>query len=92
MCPACGSIEHAWEQVDGRGTVYSYSVLHHPQHPAFDYPLIAVLVELDEGVRFLSNLVEIEPSDVRIGMGVRATFVAAGDGASVPVFRPESRL
>jgi uncharacterized OB-fold protein len=89
MCPTCGSIDHVWEQLDGRGSVYSYSVLHHPQHPAFDYPLIAVLVELDQGVRLLSNLVEIGPADVRIGLRVQAIFVPAAGGASVPVFRPD---
>jgi uncharacterized OB-fold protein len=92
MCPTCGSIEHVWEDLDGRGSVYSYTVLHHPRHPAFDYPLIAVLVDLDEGIRVLSNLVDIEPAEVRIGQRVQVSFVPAGDGASLPVFRPESRL
>ena len=48
----------------GTGAVYSYSILHHPQNPAFTYPVVAVLVELDEGVRVLSNLVDIDPRDV----------------------------
>ena len=48
----------------GTGVVYSYSILHHPQHPAFDYPVVAVLVDLDEGVRVVSNLVESPPEEV----------------------------
>jgi uncharacterized OB-fold protein len=91
MCPACGSIEHDWQELAGRGTVYSYSILHHPRHPAFDYPLVAVLVDLDEGIRLLSNLVEVDPEAVRIGMRVEATFVPTADGATVPVFRPEGQ-
>ena len=51
-------------ELSGRGTVYSYAVLHHPQHPAFDYPVIAALVDLDEGIRLVSNLVDIDPRDI----------------------------
>ena len=40
----------------GAGSLYSYAILHHPRHPAFDYPLIAALVDLDEGIRLVSNL------------------------------------
>ena len=42
--------------LSGRGTLYSYAVLHHPQNPAFDYPVLAALVDLDEGIRLLSEL------------------------------------
>jgi uncharacterized OB-fold protein len=61
MCPYCHSLHLEGATVAGTGVVYSYSLLHHPQNAAFDYPVIAVLVELDEGVRVLSNLVGIEP-------------------------------
>ena len=61
MCPVCHSLELEWTPVSGHGTVYSYAFLHHPQHPAFEYPVKAVLVDLDEGVRLVSNLVDITP-------------------------------
>ncbi|MCU1456524.1 MAG: hypothetical protein JWL73_616 [Actinomycetia bacterium] len=88
MCPYCHSIEHELVELAGTGTVYSYAILHHPQHPAFSYPVIAVLVDLDEGVRLLSNLVGVEPGDVHIDMPVRVTFDETEAGMAVPVFEP----
>ena len=88
MCPHCHAL--SWEAVtlSGRGTLYSYAVLHHPQHPAFEYPVLAALVDLDEGVRVVSNVVEVEPADIAIGMWLEATFIPTADGRAVPVFRP----
>ena len=88
MCPDCRSLDLEMADVSGRGIVYSYSLLHHPRHPAFSYPVVAVLVDLEEGARVLSNLVGVEPADVRIGMEVQVTFAATADEAVVPVFEP----
>jgi uncharacterized OB-fold protein len=88
MCPSCHSLEREWVEARGTGTVYSYAVLHHPQNPAFDYPVLAALVDLDEGVRIGTNLVDIAPAGVMIGMPVEVTFATTVDGAAVPVFRP----
>lgn len=88
MCPHCRSLDWAWIELAGTGTVYSYTILHHPQHPAFDYPLIAVLVDLDEGPRVLSNLIATDPADVSIGLPVHVTFLPLSDEVSLPVFRP----
>jgi uncharacterized protein len=88
MCPFCHSLELDWVDLAGTGVVYSYALIHYPRHPAFTYPVIAVLVDLDEGTRLVSNLVGIEPADVRIGMRVRVTFEATADDLAVPVFEP----
>ena len=88
MCPHCHSVESQWTEVAGTGTVYSYALLHHPQHPAFSYPVAAVLVDLDEGVRVLSNLVDIDPAEIRIDLPVEVTFEPTTDEFAVPVFRP----
>ena len=74
----------------GLGTLYSYSVLHHPQHPAFDYPVLAALVDLDEGVRMVSNLAGLEPDAIRIGMPLEVDFEAQDGGTYLPVFRPRA--
>jgi uncharacterized OB-fold protein len=87
MCPRCQSTESDWQEAAGTGVVYSFALLHHPQHPAFAYPVLAVLVELDEGVRVVSNLVDADPGDVRIGLPVTVAFEPAGDGFAAPVFR-----
>jgi hypothetical protein len=76
--------------LSGRGTLYSYAFLHHPQHPAFDYPVLAALVDLDEGIRLLSNLVGVESAQVEIGMSLEVSFVATADERAVPVFGPAS--
>jgi uncharacterized OB-fold protein len=88
MCPECRSLE--WEAVEasGKGTIYSFVVNHHPQVPAFDYPLAVVLVELEEGVRLISNVVDLAPEDVEIGMPVEVTFVAFDEELTLPQFRP----
>jgi uncharacterized OB-fold protein len=87
MCPDCHSLEFEAVPLSGRGTLYSYAILHHPQHPAFDYPLIAALVDLEEGVRLVSNLKDIEPEEVKIGMPLEVAFEPTEDGGLLPVFR-----
>ncbi len=92
MCPACSSLEVEIAELSGQGTLYSYAILHHPQHPAFEYPVIAALVDLEEGVRLLSSLTDVSKDDVRIGMPVYAHFVPTADGPLIPVFRPSEDL
>jgi uncharacterized OB-fold protein len=88
MCPHCHSLDHQLVELSGRGVVYSYALLHHPQNPLFDYPVVAALVDLDEGVRLVTNLVDIASGDVRIGLPVAVDFTPTADGMAVPVFRP----
>lgn len=87
MCPYCRSLE--WDAIEssGRGTVYSFVVTHHPQVPAFDYPLPIVLVELEEGTRLVSNLVDVDPERIEIGTAVEVTFVRFDDDLTLPQFR-----
>jgi uncharacterized protein len=87
-CASCGSFE--WDTIgaSGRGTVYSYVVVHHPQVPGFDYPLSIAVVELEEGTRLVADLVGVDPADVRIGMPVVAEMVAVDDELTIPMFRP----
>lgn len=89
VCPWCHTPSFDLVDLAGTGVVYSFALLHHPQNPAFEYPVIAVLVDLDEGIRVVSNLVDVDPSEVRIGMRVRVTFVPTADDMAVPVFRPD---
>jgi uncharacterized OB-fold protein len=88
MCPACHSLEQSFVEAAGTGVLYSYALLHHPRHPAFTYPVIAALVELDEGVRLVTTLVAVEPEAVRIGMAVEVAFEAVAGDSLIPVFRP----
>jgi uncharacterized OB-fold protein len=86
MCPECHSLRHALVELSGFGEIYSYSILHYPQFSAFDYPVIAVLVDLDEGIRVASNLVAGDPNGIRIGLPVEVQFEPTAENAAVPVF------
>jgi len=88
MCPSCQSVE--WEAVEasGRGTVYSFVTNHYPQVPSFDYPLNVSLIELEEGVRLVSNVVGVDADAVEIGMAVEVEFTAFDDELTLPQFRP----
>jgi uncharacterized OB-fold protein len=88
MCPHCHSLAIDIVELAGTGTVYSYAILHHPQNPAFEYPVLAVLVDLDEGIRFVSNLTDVDKDAIHIGMRVEVHFAEAGTGAKIPLFRP----
>lgn len=87
MCPHCRSLTVEAVTLSGLGTLYSYAILHHPQHPAFEYPLPVALVDLDEGVRVVSNLVDVDPTAIQIGMRVQVAFEPTADDRAVPVFR-----
>jgi uncharacterized OB-fold protein len=78
-------------KVSGRGTLYSFTVLRQPFHPGFidAVPLLIGLTELDDapGVRILTNIVEADPDDLRLGMPMEVVFEAREDVA-LPQFRP----
>jgi 3-oxo-4,17-pregnadiene-20-carboxyl-CoA hydratase alpha subunit len=86
MCPNCGSLEWATIDASGRGTVHSWIVSRHPTR-SDDASRIVALIQLDEGVRLVSNLVEVAMEDVRNDMAVELTF-AEVDGVKLPQFRP----
>jgi uncharacterized OB-fold protein len=90
MCWKCQSLE--WENVaaSGKGTVYSYVVVHRPEIPGYQYPLVVALIELEEGTRIVSNLVGIDPKDVEIGMPVKVSIEAVDETLKLPLFRPVS--
>jgi uncharacterized OB-fold protein len=88
MCPQCRSLAYEVVGLSGAGTVYSYAVLHHPQNPAFEYPVLGALVDLDEGIRLVSNVVDVAKEDIRIGMRVEVCFVETAGAHRIPVFRP----
>ena len=92
MCPHCRSLEWQEQRLAGTGSLYSYAILHHPRSPQFEYPVLAALVDLDEGVRIVSNLVGVDPAEICIGMRLVVDFEPTSDGGAVPVFRPDTRV
>jgi uncharacterized OB-fold protein len=89
-CPSCGAADHEWIEVSGRGTVFSFVVMHRVYHPAFadKVPYVVAVIELEEGPRLLSNLVGILPREVRCDMPVRVTFDERRGGVTIPQFTP----
>lgn len=88
MCPHCRSLQ--WDTIEssGRGSVYSYVMPHEPKFPFFNYPYVVALVELEEGVRLVSNLTGIDPSEVTPGLPVEISYKAFDDGLVLHQFRP----
>lgn len=88
MCPKCHSTGREQVRLSGHGTVYSWIVPRHPAPVGFAEPPVVALIELDEGIRFVSNLVDIDLSDIRHGLAVQVRFVPTRGGKAVPVFAP----
>jgi uncharacterized OB-fold protein len=86
MCPACNSSEWDTVRASGRGEVHSFVVYHYPVVPPFEAPYVVALIALEEGIRLVSNLIEVPPEDVRIGQPVEVRFVAVDDELTLPMF------
>jgi uncharacterized OB-fold protein len=94
-CTTCLSQDLAWERASGRGTVFSFTVVHHAFHPSFAerVPYVVADVQLEEGPILTTNVTDVAPEDVRIGMPVRAWFDELVEDAfhvplKLPKFRP----
>ena len=90
ICPRCLSRESAWEESRGRGEVFTYTVAHHPVHPAVrnQVPYGVVVVRLDDCGRVLltSNVVDIPPASLRVGLRVMLVWDDVADGVALPRF------
>lgn len=86
-CQQCQSFDVQPTEVSGKGEIYSFVVTHYPQVPSFDYPLPVALVQLAEGPRLISNIVGIDPEEIRIGLSVEVTFVECDDDLTLPMFK-----
>lgn len=88
FCPACQSTGVTWVELSGDATVYSFAVVHgFPGMP--DLTLVPAVVDLPDapGARLVSNIIDIAPADVSIGMPLRVDFSPISDGWLLPVFR-----
>ena len=88
LCTGCGSTRRGHVVADGHGTVYSFVVHHHPPVPGKRLPLVVLLVELDEGVRMLGELHDVDPADVAIGRRVRSRMDRVDDDLTLPAWVP----
>lgn len=92
ICPTCFSRNTRWLQSSGKGTLYAFAIVHRPPSPAWQekVPYVTALVELEDGVRLATNLVDVEPdpAKIKIGMPVQVVFEDVTDKITLPKFRP----
>jgi uncharacterized OB-fold protein len=81
--------------VSGKGSVYTFCIPTQAFHPWFEdkLPFVLAVVELDEqpGLKMITNIVETNPDDVKVGDRVEVTFTPLGEGFTLPVFRPAAQ-
>ena len=92
-CNACGGLETTWHTSSGEGTVYTYSVIMQSRHPSFKDlgPYALAYVDLDEGFRIMTNIVNVDDpiTGVSCGMRVKLNWHDQGEGAiALPMFEP----
>jgi uncharacterized OB-fold protein len=91
-CPSCTSEDLVYREVSGRGRLYSFTTVHEPPAPGFRdlVPLLIGVIELVEQPHLLmvSNLVDVDRTEVRIGLAVEVTFEAISADCTLPQFRP----
>jgi uncharacterized OB-fold protein/acyl dehydratase len=91
MCAQCQSVKWGSIESQGRGVVHSYTVMHHPPIPGYDYPLAVALIDLEEGTRIVSNVEGCKPEEVHIGMQVKCSFDVTEGDFKLPIFYPVER-
>jgi hypothetical protein len=102
-CPACDRFEFyprpfcrqcagdlTWRQASGRGTIYSFTIVRQSRTPPFDQlvPYVVALVDLDEGPRMMTNIVDCDADSVTIGQRVAVDFAGEVEGIALPFFHP----
>jgi uncharacterized OB-fold protein len=89
-CPTCLSDRLTWTTVEGLGTVYTFTVAEQATAPPFadEVPQLLAVVELTEGVRVSTTLVDVDPARVSVGMPVAPVFDHGDDGLTLLRFRP----
>lgn len=92
MCPRCNSTRIAWVEAPAEARVFTYTVVRHAAHPAVAdrLPYVVAVVEFPEspGARLVTNLTDVNPEDVRIGMSVRLWWDEIDGGMKIHRFRP----
>jgi uncharacterized OB-fold protein len=89
-CSHCLSDALQWHEVSGAGTLYTFTIARQPTSPHFasEVPQRLAVVELDEGVRLTTTLVNVADADIHIGMRVRPYFDAASDEITLLRYQP----
>lgn len=90
VCSHCLGSKLEWFDSSGRGKVHTFTVSYRAPHPGFadDLPFVLAIIELEDGVRMMSNIVGCDPNSVRIDMPVKVVFEAVTPEITLPKFTP----
>ena len=87
FCVHCGSQELQWVGASGQGKVASFTIVRRGISKAYPAPYVVALIDLAEGPRMMSNIIEAEPEQVSVGAAVSVTFSTWAEDTTLPVFR-----
>lgn len=92
QCPECWSTQLDWTEASGKAEIYAFSITYEGVEAAFveDLPIVLAWVDLPEGIRMQTNIIDCNPEDVAIGQSVEVVFKAVTDDITLPYFRPVS--
>jgi len=90
-CADCWSTEEAWAEASGRGRLYTFGIMHQKYHPSFAdaVPYNYAIVELEEGPRLVTNIVDCPNDELRTDMPVEAVYDDVSDETTLVRFRPD---
>ena len=90
FCPECWSQDVEWHEASGRATLYTWSVIYNNDQPPFRdrVPYVAAIVDLEEGPRMMTNVVDTPFEDLQVGMALTVRFREISDDYTIPVFAP----
>lgn len=91
FCPACLGPDLTWTPLSGTGTIHTFNIMRKPGNPmmADEVPYVVALVDLEEGIRMTTNIVDVEPEAVRCDQAVVVNWsVTLDDGRRLPMFTP----
>jgi uncharacterized OB-fold protein len=89
-CPNCWSMDWEWKKTSGRGKIYSFGVYHRVYHKGFEHemPYVLAVVQLDEGPRLVTNVVDGGQRNLECGLPVEVIFEDVTDDTTLYKFRP----
>lgn len=85
-CPQCGAFNRTHVVASGLGTVFSYVVHRHPPVPGKELPIVLALIDLDEGVRMVGEVADVD--EVAIGDRLKVDWNVVDDDLTLPIWRP----
>jgi uncharacterized OB-fold protein len=86
-CDQCHSEQLEWRAASGHGSIASYTVVRRGVSADFEAPYVIALIDLAEGPRMMSQIIETEPEALAMGLQVKVDFAAWSEGITLPVFR-----